>query len=176
MGQHISAQQQIILKHDPLTNLFKPTVIPELQNRSVISVVVGDYHYGALTSEGKLLTWGKFSKGALGLGDPVDNELGQPGGFAAEEAWRRTAMNADWRLMPPPPDVAKPAEVRFDYQDKRKRRKYCFAAAALGWHTGALVIDLDVSNTQIYLSENYRANVGHMIQPDEEGDDAMLGV
>ncbi|KAI0794449.1 RCC1/BLIP-II [Fomes fomentarius] len=132
MGQHISAQQQ---------------------HRSVISVVVGDYHYGALTSDGKLLTWGKFSKGALGLGDPVDNELGQPGGFAIEEAWRRDPVNADWRLMSPPPEVAKPTEVRFDYEDKRKRRKYCFAAAAAGWHTGALVIDLD---------------------PDEEDDNAML--
>lgn len=35
-----------------------PKVIPELQNIGVISVVLGDYHCGALTEAGKLLTWG----------------------------------------------------------------------------------------------------------------------
>ena len=56
---------------------FVPRVIPELQYKSVISVVLGDYHYGALTSTGKLLTWGAYSNGALGLGDPKDIEPGQ---------------------------------------------------------------------------------------------------
>ncbi len=157
MGQHIPHQQHVSPHQDPLTNIFQPTIIPELQDRSVISVVLGDYHYGALTSDGKLLTWGTFSRGALGLGDPVDKDLGQPGGFATEEE-RRTAVNAKWGLMHPPPDVAKPAEVRFDYQDKRKRPKYCFAAAALGWHTGALVIDLDVS-PRIALSDDINSTV-----------------
>lgn len=36
-----------------------PEVIPELQNKGVIAVVFGDYHFGALTEDGKLLTWGK---------------------------------------------------------------------------------------------------------------------
>ncbi|KAI0358132.1 RCC1/BLIP-II [Trametes cingulata] len=121
---------------------YLPTVIPELQNRSVISVVLGDYHYGALTGTGQLLTWGAFSKGALGLGDPTRIPVGQPGGYADEEE-RRTSVHMRWGVMRPPPDVRVPTEVRFDYGERKKREKYCFAAAALGWHTGALVIDLD---------------------------------
>lgn len=42
-----------------------PNVIPELQNKGVISVVLGDYHFGALTEDGKLLTWGETSFGRI---------------------------------------------------------------------------------------------------------------
>lgn len=107
-----------------------PIVIPELQNRSVISVVLGDYHFGALTSSGKLLTWGGYCKGALGLGDPGKLSAGSPG-----------AANLG---RGPPSDVTAPSEVRFDHGLKAEGRveRYCFAAAASGWHTGALVIDL----------------------------------
>jgi SCF-associated factor 1 len=41
----------------------QPKLIPELQNRSVISIVLGDYHYGALTADGQLLTWDNTLKG-----------------------------------------------------------------------------------------------------------------
>ena len=117
-----------------------PIVIPELQNRSVISVVLGDYHFGALTSPGKLLTWGGYSKGALGLGDPGKLPVGSPGGFAEEER-RARAQSLGHGF---PPEVAVPSEVRFDHELKAegKVERYCFAAAASGWHTGALVIDL----------------------------------
>jgi len=117
-----------------------PIVIPELQNRSVISVVLGDYHFGALTSSGKLLTWGGYCKGALGLGDPGELPVGSPGGFAEEE--RR--VRAQSLGHGSPPNVAVPSEVRFDHGLKAKGavERYCFAAAASGWHTGALVIDL----------------------------------
>lgn len=117
-----------------------PTIIPELQNRSVISVVLGDYHFGALTSSGKLLTWGQYSKGALGLGDPVELPIGSPGGFANEQ----TRERAGRMTFGVPPSVTVPSEVRFDHGLKAggKVERYCFAAAAGGWHTGALVIDL----------------------------------
>ena len=117
-----------------------PIIIPELQNRSVISVVLGDYHFGALTSSGKLLTWGQYSKGALGLGDPGKLPAGSPGGFAEEER-RLRAQTLGHGF---PPNVAAPSEVRFDHGLKAegKVERYCFAAAAGGWHTGALVIDL----------------------------------
>jgi len=117
-----------------------PTIIPELQNKSVISVVLGDYHYGALTSSGKLLTWGQYSKGALGLGDPVKLPVGSPGGFADEQSRDR----AERLGFGHPPSVAVPSEVRFDHGLKveGKAERYCFAASASGWHTGALVIDL----------------------------------
>ena len=35
-------------KRDPDTQEWNTMVLPELQNRGVISVVLGDYHYGAL--------------------------------------------------------------------------------------------------------------------------------
>ena len=39
--------------------------------------------------------------------------------------------------------VDRPAEVRFDHGEKRKRDRFVFAVTAAGWHTGALVIDLE---------------------------------
>lgn len=83
------------IESDPAANLaspsthtppFKPTILPRLQSphNSVIFVVLGDYHFGCLTSTGKLLTWGAFSKGALGLGDPLDLDAGKPGGFNSQ--------------------------------------------------------------------------------------------
>ena len=118
----------------------EPTIIPELQNKHVISVVLGDYHYGAVTSTGKLLTWGIYSHGALGLGDPVKLAVGAPGGFATEHQ-RMAAMAG---RMPTPAPVSVPTEVRFDHGKQTRKERFCFAAAASGWHMGALVIDLDV--------------------------------
>ncbi|KZT27926.1 RCC1/BLIP-II protein [Neolentinus lepideus HHB14362 ss-1] len=117
----------------------EPEIIPQLQNKNVISVVLGDYHYGALTSTGKLYTWGAYSKGALGLGDPTDIEPGTAGGFVTEQH----RMRARDHRFGTPPRVEVPTEVRFDYGKKKKRNTFCFAAAAAGWHMGALVIDLD---------------------------------
>ena len=130
---------------DSFVNHFSPKIIPELQNQSVISVVVGDYHYGALTATGRLLTWGAFSRGALGLGDPVTLPPGSPGAYATQ-AERDQNIHERWGVIRPPADVLVPAEVRFDHRERRPRAKFCFAAAALGWHTGALIIDLDVSD------------------------------
>ncbi|GAA5885649.1 hypothetical protein JCM3774_002553 [Rhodotorula dairenensis] len=48
----------------------RPDVIPELQNIGVIQVAHGDYHNLALTSSGRILSWGAYSSGALGLGHP----------------------------------------------------------------------------------------------------------
>ncbi|EAU90514.2 hypothetical protein CC1G_00898 [Coprinopsis cinerea okayama7 len=108
-----------------------PEIKPELQNRSVISVVVGDYHNAALTSTGKLFTWGQFSAGALGLGDPAKLQPGQPGGYGLDTR----------RRVPPP--VTTPTEVRFDHGLKKPKDRFCFAVTAAGWHTGALAIDLE---------------------------------
>jgi len=105
----------------------------------VISVVIGDYHNAALTAEGKLFTWGNYSNGALGLGDPARLPPGAPGGFANLQAYQ-TAMT---RQRGTPPDVTRPAEVRFDHEG-RVNKGFCFAVTAAGWHTGALVIDLEV--------------------------------
>ena len=113
-----------------------PTIIPGLQNRSVTSVFSGYNHFGALTSSGKLLTWGNYSHGALGLGDPGKLPVGSPGGYANEEE-RVGAHNY-------PPDVTVPTEVRFNHGLRAEGRvkRYCFTAAAGGWSTAALVVDL----------------------------------
>jgi SCF-associated factor 1 len=120
-----------------------PTIIPGLQNISVISVVLGDYHFGALTANGKLLTWGEYSKGALGLGDPVDIEPGQPGGFPTKEHRQMALSHRRGQAA----RVNVPTEVRFDHSEKKRKDMFCFAAAAAGWHMGALVIDLE-TNTE----------------------------
>jgi SCF-associated factor 1 len=116
-----------------------PNIIPELQNKSVISVVLGDYHYGALTSSGSLYTWGQYSQGALGLGDPTKLDAGSPGGFRTEQQ-RLLAVD---RHFGSPPDVTVPTEVNFNHNMKNSSRRFCFAVAAAGWHMGALVVDLD---------------------------------
>ena len=125
-----------MLKGDYLTTPETlPTIIPELQNRSVISVVIGDFHFGALTSTGKLLTWGDYSDGALGLGDPKKLPVGSPGGFKDEEGRAQ--------LQKPPPPVTVPSEVRFDHglTAEGRVKRYCFAAAAGENCTAALVED-----------------------------------
>ena len=108
-----------------------PTIIPELQNRSVISVVVGEGHFGALTSSGKLLTWGEYYRGALGLEGP--SIAGSLRGHTEEE---QTYV---------PPGVTVPTEVRFDHHEQAKGggvKRYCFAVAACKSHTAALVVDV----------------------------------
>ena len=112
-----------------------PTIIPGLQNRSVISGVSGYNHSGALTSSGKLLMWGRYSNGALGLGDPAKLPVGSPGGYMTEE------QRVEAHL---PPDVTVPTEVRFDrgLEAEGRIKRYCLAAAAGADSTAALVVDL----------------------------------
>jgi SCF-associated factor 1 len=122
----------------------RPKVIPQLQNKSIISVVIGDYHNAALTANGKLLTWGAYSNGALGLGDPLKLEPGTPGGFANARDLQKAQERG--RIGPTAlPAVDVPTEIKFDHNSKKKRERFCFAATAAGWHTGALVIDLEVN-------------------------------
>jgi SCF-associated factor 1 len=114
----------------------KPTVIPSLQNRGVISIVLGDYHWGALLEDGKLLTWGAAC--STGLGDPFEIEPGKPGGFRTTQE-RNRGLDTHQSI----PDVTEPTEVRFDHNLEERRNMFVFAAAASGWHMGALVMDLD---------------------------------
>ena len=131
----------MLLGDTDTTPTSQPNIIPALQNRSIISVVMGDYHNAALTADGKLLTWGQYSHGALGLGDPLELEPGSPGGFATA-AQRDLARERGRRVIPQ--EVSIPTEVKFDHTGKKPRDRFCFAATAAGWHTGALVIDLEV--------------------------------
>ena len=121
----------------------EPNIIPELQNRSVISIVLGDYHHGALNADGQLLTWGSYSHGALGLGVPTDLPLGTPGGYLAEAQLFQSRLS-EWGPLEPP-KVTSPSPVHFNHGQKPGGRRFCFAATAAGWHTGALVVCLEVS-------------------------------
>lgn len=90
--------------------------------------------------------------GALGLGDPEKLPVGAPGGYATQQQLDRARQGYRMQV----PDVQVPTEVRFDHGLKKKKDRFCFAAAAAGWHTGALVIDLDpeVSLITTYLIVN----------------------
>ena len=127
----------MVLKGEKSTPEELPIIIPELQNRSGISVVNSYCNFGALTS-GKLLAWGRYCGGALGLGDPGALPAGSPGGYA-EEGQRVQALASG-----PPPAVAVPTEVRFDHglTTKRRAKWYCFAAAMGVNHAAALVVNL----------------------------------
>ncbi|SPO29825.1 related to SAF1 - protein involved in proteasome-dependent degradation [Ustilago trichophora] len=59
-----TSQQTLVLLGSPASS--QPELIPELQAKGVIKVTMGDYHFGALTDKGEILTWGSFSNGALG--------------------------------------------------------------------------------------------------------------
>ena len=136
------SSESVVLKGTSKTTAqIRPGIICALQNHNVISLVIGDYHHGALTSTGKLLTWDSFSRGALGLGDPTTIEVGQPGGYLTDNQRQFTLSHGGWF----PPSVTEPTEVRFDHHEKRRRERFCFAAMVAGWHIGAPVIDLEVS-------------------------------
>jgi SCF-associated factor 1 len=114
------------------TEETNPHIEPALQDKSVISVLVGDWHNAALTSSGKLLTWGGYSAGALGLGDPTTLTPGTPGAFATE----RQRLDALERGFGTPPNTDVPTEVRFDHARKTPKERFCFSACAAGWQTG----------------------------------------
>ncbi|KAI9510499.1 RCC1/BLIP-II [Russula earlei] len=140
-----TGSSSIILMGDVHTNKdSQPKVIPYLQNRGVISTVLGDYHYGALTADGQLLTWGQYSHGALGLGIPTELPLGAPGGYATESQLSQS-RRSQWGPLEPP-SVILPSQVHFNHGPNPGGRRFCFAATAAGWHMGALVACLEVGS------------------------------
>lgn len=140
----------VLIGDTETTPASEPKIIPQLQNKSVISVVLGDYHNAALTAHGKLLTWGAYSNGALGLGDPLKLPPGTPGAFSTERELIAAQVGGRPRVHPPAVDI--PTEVRFDHNNKKSKERFCFSITAAGWHTGALVIDLQVCpNPIVYI-------------------------
>ncbi|KAI8993556.1 regulator of chromosome condensation 1/beta-lactamase-inhibitor protein II [Pilobolus umbonatus] len=47
----------------------RPILLAELNHHNISRITFGDYHYGALTNQGELYTWGSYSMGALGHGN-----------------------------------------------------------------------------------------------------------
>jgi SCF-associated factor 1 len=112
----------------------RPQILPALQGIGVIKVCLGDYHKGALTSEGKLLTFGGYSSGALGHGHR-NSRLGTP----QQQGQNRPAPVQLGGLSMY--DIANPQEVIF--APNRPDSKFVFNAAFSGWHSLALVVDLE---------------------------------
>lgn len=135
-----------------------------MQNKSVISIGLGDYHKVALTADGKLYTWGSFSRGALGLGKPEDLPVGAPGGYRTQQQLDRAKAGASPQVA----EVETPTEVHFDQGEKKER--FCFAATAAGWHTGALVIDM---NPEVSRKGSAKGHVYNTFLRQDEGEDGM---
>ncbi|KAF8749144.1 rcc1 blip-ii [Rhizoctonia solani] len=160
----------VVLLGDDHDNPRSPKIIPELQNRGVISVVLGDYHYCALTSNGELFSWGKYSNGALGLGSPRSSiDYTTPTQIHAP-----LLMPHTHHAQPRPQDAEVPTQVHFHHEDN-VRDRYVFAVAASGWHCGALVIDLHSTSTSAEGKSN-PAQEGELKQdPDDPSHTSMEG-
>ncbi|KAI8647833.1 regulator of chromosome condensation 1/beta-lactamase-inhibitor protein II [Parasitella parasitica] len=65
----VYTKDKVMIGNVDATSDTEPTRLSELDNHDVCKVSFGDYHTGALTSQGKLLTWGNYSSGALGHGN-----------------------------------------------------------------------------------------------------------
>ncbi|KAE8210933.1 hypothetical protein CF327_g5262 [Tilletia walkeri] len=61
--------------------LVQPRIIPTLQARSIIKVVQGDWHAGALDAKGNVMAWGQWSNGALGVWDSLPLAVGGGSSF-----------------------------------------------------------------------------------------------
>ncbi|KAK9898276.1 RCC1/BLIP-II [Cystobasidium minutum MCA 4210] len=105
----------------------EPTIKAELQDRGVIRVECGDYHFGALTASGELYTFGSYSNGALGLG-PENNRL---------EPSMRGTMDRNITI-PSKVSFLDPARANASSQPD----EYCFNLAMAGWASGALCVNL----------------------------------
>ena len=91
--------------------LGSPVIVPELQTLPIASISVGDWHAVALTTDGRVFTWGNDLQGSLGLGDSMFE--------------RRIESPRQVQLFGP-------------------KERFCIGITAMGWHTGALAIDLEV--------------------------------
>ncbi|CUM64565.1 uncharacterized protein PRCAT00002172001 [Priceomyces carsonii] len=105
-------------------DLETPKILPELQNRNITSVTIGDYHYLALTSNGEMLSWGTESKqcGCLGLGpkqEIIDNNNGN-----VNDLGRQNGM-----------EVLRPMKVKRPAASGK-----WLAAAAAGWHSCGIFV------------------------------------
>jgi len=128
----------ILMGDRNMTAESSPLLKPSLQRQSIGSLVLGSSHHGLVTTDGSLLTWGRYNSGALGLGDPRKLLPGVPGGYA-EERERERARKGE---ILEPPEVLDPSQVRFDWRAV-ERRKFILHAAVGQAHSAALVVDLE---------------------------------
>ena len=114
--------------------LVRPIVMPSLQKRGIVAIAFGDYHSLALTSQGKVLSWGTESRncGCLGLGP---KELAMTRGVDYNFA--------DGRLSEPTeiPFPVHPRNNMASEGSSNEEHTFVFNIAAAGWHSGALALE-----------------------------------
>ncbi len=128
-------------------NAIEGTRHPDLQDKQTISMATGDYHALALTADGRILASGQNGTGQLGIGEADALPGRQRGETSAVTTPTRVFFGRgdaeDWQ-----------AEQRRETQSERDaggdfdvttapRRRFAFAVSAGGWHSGALVVDMD---------------------------------
>ena len=154
---------------DNVTSDKAPQVIPELQGIGVIKIVQGDYTFGALTSNGRLRTWGQYSAGALGLGHPslLNTPLTHPS-LRSPAPTPPAQSSSESNLYPLPQItprlpiapvihyrasevVEKPTVVLFgkeaapvegQQENSRNTGKFVVNATMSGWHAAAIAVEL----------------------------------
>ncbi|EJD07281.1 RCC1/BLIP-II, partial [Fomitiporia mediterranea MF3/22] len=131
----------VLIGYDQTTPVMEmeAEVIPELQYKAIISVTMSNHHNLVLSANGKLYSWGHDMEGCLGLSLPTELPVGAPRGYETQQQLRHAKKGQHV----PVPDVPVPTEVHFDH-GLDTRNWFCIAVTAAGWHSGALVVDLDL--------------------------------
>lgn len=111
-------EQVLLGKLSSDDDICEPIISDKLQNKGIIQIAIGDYHYIALTDKGKLLSWGLESQanGCLGLGKLLETSDGSV-----------IAVRSDLRV-PDPQEIKKPSPGKW------------LAVSSSGWHAGGLFI------------------------------------
>ncbi|WWC69286.1 uncharacterized protein I206_103224 [Kwoniella pini CBS 10737] len=118
-----------------------PDQLESLQNKGIIQIAIGDYHYAALNDKGEMFTWGQGDSGQLGRGRD--------------------------RLGDEPTKVIFPQD-QVDLKDNEgdeQEGSFVFSITAGGWHTGALVLG-DLKSRKIPLEKQTKEI--HNIEEDQE--------
>ncbi|KAH9462243.1 hypothetical protein MJO28_002971 [Puccinia striiformis f. sp. tritici] len=150
--QEISKKNSFVFfgkKHT--TEIDGPEILPTLQNRGVIQVTLGDYHYAALLSNGQILSWGSYSEGALGLGNSSNPHRklhpNEPSTIieSGEDRAEEERYEQGTQIPTPVQTFTGTDHYLADrVQDTSKvARRYVFSVTAAGWHTGCLAFSLE---------------------------------
>jgi len=145
------------------TEQDKPEILPNLQNRGVIQVTLGDYHYAALLSNGQVLTWGSYSEGALGLGTSTNphrklcakDGTEEPPQDSGEERYELgtqvpTAVQSFTGTEAYLAARGGAADGPARQESGQAARRYVFSVTAAGWHTGCLAFSLEDEEDEDY--------------------------
>ncbi|EFP89949.2 hypothetical protein PGT21_029847 [Puccinia graminis f. sp. tritici] len=145
------------------TENSKPEILPNLQNRGVIQVTLGDYHYAALLSNGQILTWGSYSGGALGLGNSSnphrqlchDDSAAESPGDPVKERYELgtetpTVVQSFSGTTHHLADRIGTGDSSSSQKPRKVARRYVFSVTAAGWHTGCLAFSLDDEDDEDY--------------------------